>query len=66
MVPAVDTWHRDQEVPGSSPGFAGSTLSRRERPFASISQPTLVQNEYWTLGREEFCRYAEWMRLLLC
>ena len=30
----VDTWLRDQKVPGSSPGYAWSTLSPWERLFA--------------------------------
>ena len=35
----VDTWPRDQEVPGSSPGCASSTLSPWERLFTCISSP---------------------------
>ena len=32
----VDTWLRDHEVPGSSPGYARSTLSPWERLFTCI------------------------------
>ena len=32
----VDTWLRDQKVPGSSPGYARSTLSPWERLFTCI------------------------------
>ena len=35
----VDTWLPDQEVPGSSPGCARSTLSLWERLFTCISSP---------------------------
>ena len=35
----VDTWLRDQEVPGSSPGCVRSTLSPWERFFTCISSP---------------------------
>ena len=35
----VDTWPRDQEAPGSSPGCARSTLSPWERLFTCISSP---------------------------
>ena len=35
----VDTWLWDQEVPGSSPGCARSTLSPWERLFTCIGSP---------------------------
>ena len=35
----VDTWLWHQEVPGSSPGCARSTLSPWERPFTCIFSP---------------------------
>ena len=33
----LDTWLPDQKVPGSSPGYARSTLSPWERVFTCIS-----------------------------
>ena len=35
----VETWLRDEEVPGSSPGCARSILSPWERLFTCISSP---------------------------
>ena len=38
----VDTWLRDQKVPGSSPGCARSTLSPWKRLFTCIFQTPLM------------------------
>ena len=38
----VDTWLRDQEVPGTSPDCVESTLSPRGRLLKCVSHPTHV------------------------
>ena len=35
----VDTWLRDQKVPGLNPGYARSTLSLWKKLFTCISSP---------------------------
>ena len=40
----VDTWFRDQKVPGSSPGCARWTLSSWKRLFTCISSPHSLPN----------------------
>ena len=62
----VDTWLRDQEVPGSSPGSARSTLSLWERLFTCIcsshSCVKRVPDSFVTLPTElTKVQWLEWL-----
>ena len=61
----VDTWLRDQKVPGSSPGCARSTLSPWERLFTCISSSHLCVKRVPDYRQyRKVTRYLYWQ--LLC